>query len=352
MMKLPPSAQVVIVTHISSADEVSRWLKTAGLSERSTVLTLPDHLNFSIWAEDGYVTTLDKSTGQGFFVEPFEFPRYADALISDFVANNSDLANTQAPLYFQGGNLLIGDSFFMIGADYPANSLRYIDRVILPDPGEESSAAVRRLYHEYLDCEREMLEIGSTIPVPAQTEEPFQMDGEQWTEVKYFGNRVGTQQPLFHIDMFLTLAGRSRRGRYRVLVGDPKMAARILGVPLWPHSMSDVFNDIARGLRKLGFTVIRNPLPLVYVDDPDYKERLWYFATSNNALVQVPVRGQKIVWLPTYGHGAWAELAATDRRNQEIWERLGFEVRLIGDFHPFAENLGALHCIKKYLKRV
>jgi hypothetical protein len=137
-----------------------------------------------------------------------------------------------------------------------------------------------------------------------------------------------------------------------VLVGDPKLAARLLGVPLWPHSMSEVFDDIARGLKQLGFTVIRNPLPLVYVDDPENKERLWYFATSNNALVQVPARGQKIVWLPTYGHGAWAELAATDRRNREIWERLGFEVRLLGDFHPFAENLGALHCIKKYLKRV
>jgi hypothetical protein len=315
-------------------------------------LTLPNHLNFSIWAEDGYATTLDRSTGRGYFVEPFEFPRYADGLIADFVANNIDLDNTQAPLYFQGGNLLIGDSFFMIGADYPANSLRYIDRVILPDPGEEPPAAIQRLYHEYLDRERELLVVASTLPVPAETAEPIQVEGEQWTEVKYFGNHPGTQQPLFHIDMFITLVGRSRGGRYRVLVGDPKMAARILGIPLWPHSMSEVFDDIAHELKKLGFTVIRNPLPLVYVDDPDTKERLWYFATANNALVQVPNRGQRIVWLPTYGHGAWAALAATDRRNREIWERLGFEVRQLGDFHPFAANLGALHCIKKYLKRI
>jgi hypothetical protein len=24
---------------------------------------------------------------------------------------------------------------------------------------------------------------------------------------------------------------------------------------------------------------------------------------------------------------------------------------LLGDFHPFAQNLGAVHCIKKYLAR-
>jgi len=41
----------------------------------------------------------------------------------------------------------------------------------------------------------------------------------------------------------------------------------------------------------------------------------------------------------------------TDRRNAEIWEGLGYEVVGLADFHPFASNLGAAHCIKKYLAR-
>jgi len=152
--------------------------------------------------------------------------------------------------------------------------------------------------------------------------------------------------------MFLTLAGRTQQGNYQILVGDPRMAAEILNVPLWPHSMAEVYDNIASGLQKLGFDVIRNPLPLVYVDDPSEKTRYWYFATANNALVQIPQSGgQKIVWLPTYGYGEWQSLAATDQKNKEIWEGLGFEVRMLGDFHPFAENLGAVHCIKKYLGR-
>jgi hypothetical protein len=113
--------------------------------------------------------------------------------------------------------------------------------------------------------------------------------------------------------------------------------------------MQRVFDDIASQLKAAGFDVIRNPLPLIYMDDEARRERLWYFATSNNALVQnAPA---KHVWLPTYGHGNWPELQATDRANAKIWTDLGFDVHPLGDFHAFAENLGAVHCIKKYLER-
>ena len=103
-------------------------------------------------------------------------------------------------------------------------------------------------------------------------------------------------------------------------------------------------------LGRLGFEVTRTPLPRVYVDYPEERVRQWYFATSNNCLVEV-ADGSKRVWLPTYGHGPWAALRATDEANQAIWEKLGFEVVPLGNFHYFAQNLGALHCIKKYLAR-
>jgi hypothetical protein len=115
--------------------------------------------------------------------------------------------------------------------------------------------------------------------------------------------------------------------------------------------MSEIFDDIVRALQRLGFEVIRNPLPLTYVDDPANRTRFWYFATSNNCLVQIDKKAGHHVWLPTYGHGDWAELAATDAANKRVWERLGFTVHMLADFHPFAQNLGSVHCIKKYLER-
>jgi hypothetical protein len=36
---------------------------------------------------------------------------------------------------------------------------------------------------------------------------------------------------------------------------------------------------------------------------------------------------------------------------EALWEELGFTVHLLGDFNPFAERQGVVHCIKKYVTR-
>ena len=123
-----------------------------------------------------------------------------------------------------------------------------------------------------------------------------------------------------------------------------------LRTPVPPYAMVEVFDDIARSLARGGFEVTRNPLPLVAVADRARRVREWYFATSNNALVEIDGESRR-VWLPSYGHTAWPELKATDQANLRIWRGLGFKAQLLGDFHPFAQNLGAVHCIKKYLRR-
>ena len=137
----------------------------------------------------------DRDSDNRYMLEPFSFPRFGDGLIADFVSNETHLRSNQAPLYFQGGNVLIGDDFFFIGADYPAKSLDYINRVIVPNPNEKPVAAVRRLYREYMDTDRRLFYIGSTIPVPAQTERQIVIGGEQWKEILYLGNKQGTVQP-------------------------------------------------------------------------------------------------------------------------------------------------------------
>lgn len=348
--KLPLTSNFVILTHTSVKEEVFRWLNEANIKNKQ-LIHVPDHLHFSIWAEDAYVINQDTRSSKRYFLEPYEFLRYADSLIADFVNKGTDILNLKVPLYFQGGNVLIGDDFWMIGADYPANSLKYIGSVIERKPEETPQDTIKRLYKEYFDSSRKCIYVGSTIPVPSKTVREFKKSGELWKEVLYEGNKLGTVQPLFHIDMFITLLGRNSEGKYQVLVGDPRMASDILKLPVLPHSMPEVFDNIAQGLKKIGFEVLRNPLPLVYFDDQETKERRWYFATSNNALVQIAENGGKTVWLPSYGYGDWSSLSKTDKANKQIWEKLGFEVHMLGDFHPFAENLGAVHCIKKYLKR-
>ena len=346
LTKLPASTELVVLTHEAVQPAVAQWLDASGRAKTSKLVATDDFLGFSIWAEDGYVVIADG--GRHAFVEPAAFGRYGDALVADQVSEAAAMGLFQAPLHLQGGNVLIGDDFFFVGLDYP---ILTFEEGILEAPAGGEFELLLKVYARYLDADREFVPIGSTLPVPSAQGREFELDGQTWTESLYAGNAPGTRQPLFHIDMFISLAGRGEDGRYRLVVGDPRQAARILGTALQPHAMAEIYDDIANQLDEQGFDVHRNPLPLVYADDEQSRLRRWYFATSNNALVHRPQDGRPTVFLPTYGHGAFPELVATDTANAELWAGLGYDVVQLGDFHAFAVNLGAVHCIKKYLAR-
>ncbi len=343
---LPQETRVVLFTHNSSAAMAKEWVDELEMTARTEIVEAPDTMRFSVWAEDAYCVCEDLVDAETYLVEPASFTRMEDAYIADRIAPVTDLQTTQVQLYFQGGNILIGDDFWFIGADYPANSLEL--NLIVPNPGESKSDAVARGYGSLVEGKRQLIVVGSRVPVPAMQKRPLVINGDPWQEVLYFGNQPGTVQPLFHIDMFVSLAGRNAAGAYTVLVGSPRLAFDMLEQAPHEAAMQEVFDDIASGLAALGFEVVRNPLPLVYDDDDQARLRYWYFATGNNVITQDSPRK---VWIPTYGHAPWEKLAVIDAENKRIWESLGYTVQLLPDFHPFAANLGAAHCIKKYLGR-
>jgi hypothetical protein len=358
-IKVPNTAELIVLAHESIAPEVEDWMSSNGLGHRTKVV-VPEggwkDISFTIWAEDAYLFVRD-SDGSGYFVEPCEFRRMGDSFVANVVAKGTSLNTYDAPLYFQGGNILVADDFFLIGEDYIEKTFES-EVLEFPEGDEERKQKLRSHFREYVDHDRTLKIVGSRLPVPEEKELEYTYDGVKWKECVYQGNEAGTKQPLFHIDMFITLAGRSADGVYTVLVGDPRLAAHILADPVSEYAMTDVFDDIAAQLTDEGFNVIRNPLPLVYVDEKTEwgQLRSWYFATSNNALVEVTA-DEKRVWLPSYGHEPWGHdplwppLQKTDQANRRIWENLGFEVIMLGNFHPFVEGLGAVHCIKKYLSR-
>jgi len=350
-LKLPKHTEVYVMVQKCCLEFLKDWTKQNNFADNFKYIIVPDYLNFTIWAEDAYAIVEDKDTGEKHFIEPHSFPRWEDGLIASYASKQLNYKRSQIPLYFEGGNILVGDNFFMMGADYPVISLKYIKELFTHESGEEHADFITKLYNKYLDKERELIFIGSTLPVPSRSENSFEMNGEKWTEFYYRKNERGTVQPIFHIDMFISLAGRSKDGKYRLLVGDPRLASELIDEPVISYAMSELFDNIADNFVRIGFEVIRNPLPLIYLDDEKHKERSWHFASANNVMLEIIDDDNKTVWLPTYGFGNWKELKKTDEYNKNIWEELGFKVILLGDFHPFAENSGSLHCIKKYLER-
>lgn len=346
--KLPRRTQLVFVVHASVRALLDDVLRRLAVADRSTVIEAPDRVHFSVWVEDTCVVTQDAETGVVFLTAPVSLVRIEDARIAEIFVSQTDLRRHRTELYFEGGNVLIGDDFWLLGADHAQHSLHL--GLVQPADGEPPLDAVRRSFGAHLDPTRKLHLVASTLPVPPQLERPLRLGGEDWTEVLYAGNLPDTVQPIFHIDMFVSLAGRDPEGRPIVLVGDPRTASEILGEPSLPQTMVPIYDDIARSLAHDGFQVIRNPLPLVHQDDPAERRRKWYFASSNNALVQISGT-DKAVWLPSYGYGSWAHLAATDEANRQIWEALGFQVTMLTDCHALAYNLGGVHCIKKYVAR-
>jgi len=350
ILKLPSYVSYYILTHASVKHSLEQWAEQHQLLPRVKLAAVPDNIRMTIWAEDDFELVHDNG-GELFMVQPHSNRRTDDELASYYAAQTYGWIPVKVPIYFEGGNILVGDNFFFLGADAAVHTFYDLGQLLVQDKNLNAKKGVTELYQKYLDRERTLFFVGTTLQLPAEQKRTFTYQGETWTEVLYLKNGEGTVQPVFHIDMFITLAGRNQRGKYQVLVGDPRMAAELTGNQNTALANPEAFDEVAQTLCRLGFEVIRNPLPLTYVDDEAEKLRKWYFASYNNALVEIKTGEEKTVWLPSYGYGNWEELQRTDAENRTIWQRLGFQVIMLEDMHPFAEYAGATHCIKKYLRK-
>ena len=383
---LRPGTKFVVVHHRSTRTDVEQWFEEAGHAEGDvTYVALPDYVSFTDWAEDAYVSLLDATDETAYLMEPWEFPRAGDALISEAVQEHVELTSAQAPLIFQGGNCLIGDRLWLLGKDYFADSVALVEGDFPPveiPPGTTSDAFVTRLFTDYLDAGRELVVVGTTRPIPLREFYGTREGDEFYVDIA--GDGVGTYQPIFHIDMFITLLGADDTGAFNVLVGSPALGDRILGTRS-PFALDDVYDAIADQLTARGMKVERNPLVhrptpgrtftlaelrdiarqpggetlLEAVDElvaagaeeaTPVRVRTWHHVTWNNCLVEDGDVGRH-VYLPTFGHGRNKDLQPVDEAMKTLWEGRGFTVHMLGDFNAFARRLGVVHCIKKYLRR-
>ena len=344
------SVQFLLITHEEAESHLFDWLENLSVTNHTTTILVPNESKLDIWAQDAFVTCSDEC-GDRWLIQPKHPQHTSVELVGRLVAEQLGLHRCTVSSRFQSGNVLVGDRFWLLGADSDPNSSQPTEDPVEAKESFDSSNTDVRDWLSGLD--RDLYLIQSRIPVPGFTEnahvQETQVDDSKWHEVVYRGNRANTRQPIFHIDSFITLAGRNQDGQYNILVGDPRYAVNELSMQLPKHAMAEIFDDIADQLSLLGFSVIRNPLPLVFYDNYLTKTRYWYFATSNNALVEI-TESERTVWLPNYGHGRWESLSKTDAINEEIWQSLGYKTNLLGNHHQFAMNLGATHCIAKCLR--
>ena len=384
---LRPGTRFVVACRESDQAAIEQWFTDGGhAADDIEWAYLPDFVSFTDWAEDAYVGLVDAEDGQHYLMEPWEFLRAGDALIADAVEEHTaDIKASQAPLMFQGGNCLVGDSHWFLGRDYYFDCIDLISQprapVRRPDamPMEDF---VDSLFKEYLDSSRELVLLGSERPIPLPPMIGAAEAGRYYLDLPTGGN--GSYQPIFHIDMLMSLIGDNGQG-FQVMVGDPTLADSMLGRQS-PYALAGEYKRIADQLSALGFEVHRNPLvhwpterntltlgqleqigrtdndvvllnacdelrQLGATDESDVTVREWHHITWNNCLVENSAQHGKHVYLPTFGYGDKAALQSIDQHMKALWEGHGYTVHMLGDFNAFAERAGVVHCISKYIGR-
>ena len=386
IQKLRAGTQFVVVHHRQHESTVRSWFVDAGHQVANVALVpLESYVRFTDWAEDAYVALHDEVDDSSYLMEPWEFPRAGDALIAEAVQEYANVTASQAPLIFQGGNCLIGSDFWLLGKDYFVDSIDLVRSrrgpVVVPD-GTDEADFVSRLFSDYVDRTRRLILVGTNKAIPLRPMYGSVVEGSYFLDI--VGEGVGSFQPIFHIDMFITLVGKDAQGRFTVLVGSPKLGDDLLGRSS-PYSLAGVYDQVERQLAAQGMNVIRNPLVHDVSVGPEYDigqlremarardgaaisfavnqlidagasltdkavVRSWHHVTWNNCLVENSEEVGKHVYLPTYG-GANSNLAVIDQKMKGMWNGLGFSVHMLADFNEFARRQGAVHCISKYLER-
>lgn len=278
----------------------------------------------SIWAQDGYCC-LKKDTGETVLIEPLDFARGGDNFVADQIAAETNIEIEITKYHLEGGNVLAGDDYIIVGKDY----LHHNER-ITGESHTEITNGFKKLFGV-----SEIIWLGFESPLR------FPIDVPQ-----------GTYQPIFHIDMYVTLGGKTVEGKELVFVGDPELAKKILGQPAPSAEIIQAFNKTAEFFESysddIEFEVVRLPLDLW-----DVTPKSGTFLTYNNCLIE-SFDNARNVYLPAYASVAPGSLnrRRLDEKAAQVFQDAGFATKLLtGAYEELCKRGGSIHCITKALDR-
>lgn len=254
----------------------------------TTIVLSREDLRFSVWAQDPCLALQDEGDGLRVLLSSgFDRQQNMDAIKVTAEAIGAEVV--LSPLAFHGGDVLAGDSFVLVGRHSIDATVTTLDDDPAVAVGADRHTLALERFADLLAAERDLHVVGASGSLPEHRTRQIRVRGRDVVEILPGGGL--SPHPLIHLDMFLTLAGRGPDGRYRVLVGSTVLADELLGRAVVDGALGQQLDDDA---------------------------------------------GHQ-VWLPTYGHGAWQELAVTDEVNRRTgrlslrpWQRSAIGRRRAG----------------------
>lgn len=292
------------------------------------------------WAQDAFVV-LETAEGMTVLLEPMLHVYLGNALVAEQLASTANILLKPTRYRIEGGNILIGDDYALVGMDLlELNRKRFFDSYPLQEGRNLVTAEFKRLLGvKYL------VWIGGEEALPSP-----------------LGLKQGQPQlqPLFHIDLFVTLGGKHPESGHEVV-----FVAKVYNEGVLPpdnaegnrnqqiadfNTSLDLIADHLRDYHKLQpgpqFQVERMPMGIRF--DPDGKPTILSY---NNAHVEW-YHGIRRIYLPSYPSLRSGPKPLEDRV-EKLMKGLRYNHRFIDNlFEDYSryEN-GSLHCLSKVLCR-
>lgn len=295
------------------------------------------------WIQDPFLT-LRTSIGQTVMLKPYHnWPKPSENVIysqnkimnkvmPDILSAQLDIMVKSTPCYFQGGNVLVGDNYALIGKNILIENLQGSDRW---DKNAEN--VLKQLQKDF--------GVSHVIcPDLAEGTSGMSLDPQP--------------NMLFHLDLFVTLAGKNQDGDSIIVVGELHEWDGVSWLPATSASSqpyASYLEDYVRALKRLkiagiNFEVLR--LPLAFHQNVIY--------SYNNCIVEIYSHGAtevKRIYSPVFGekpsgNESRVSFRVLERQIEAFWNKLLFEMIPIDwDFNDRAPVGAGLHCITHVLTR-
>lgn len=303
----------------------------------------------SPWVQDPF-SMLRGENGWPIFLEPYYFgkgSRGQDQHIAEQVSAHTGYLMKSTRYHFEGGNIIVGDDFMLVGRDTLAKNLQQYHGN--PRPFHKTyPQAIKHVTQDFCKI------FGVDAVLWLGREQPLAF------EIPDFHQGEFHMQVLFHIDMYVNLGGKNARGEEVVFVAElrdedldhagVRDEARWLAVKAELDATARQLADADQ--RQFGpkFQVVRVPMGLMR-----FAPGRVFPLSFNNCLTEV-YQGIKVAYLPRYQkkdhHDAANYLARLADDAEKAFRDEGFSIVWVhGDFLSFAATFSSLHCIVKVIRR-
>ena len=180
---LDTNVRFLVVTHEEGESHLAEWSKELGVQDRTDVILLPNQTKLSVWAEDTFTICTDRS-GHRWILQPVSEEHPSETVIAESIAESTGWGHVPTDHRFQGGNILVGDDFWFLGADSAEGST--LGSRGGRDAAAPGSGVCDGAVHRVMDESRERHLIFSRLPVPGfedglQVRE-IAVNGRPWLE--------------------------------------------------------------------------------------------------------------------------------------------------------------------------